>query len=455
MAIGFATIILFGRLLGPAGIGTYFFILAIVTTADGGLNGLIVACRKRIAEVDSDVSELLGVLVFVLGPLVLLVSLGVAGILWGTGIVSTQVAVYILIDFFPFVMATAGVMAIVGLERVDLSEWLQTGRTVFRVIIQLTFLAAGLGVTGLVGGHALAMLIGAVVSFIVTGYAPTVPSKTTIQSVWSFARYSVPSGIVARLDASVDEVFVGLLFVSATVGDYGAAARLVTPALLIPAVIEGSLSSRVSRLDSRGDNVGNVVRKNLAFAAVLAVPLFFGAGALGDHVVVTVFGAEFAGAAAFLIPLAGARVLQAWASPLTSVIVGLDRPKAKLGIDVLSALVLIVGAVVFAGLLGPVGIAFAVLGSVTVRLLSCLVVLSTELSLWSLFPRQVGEQLFAGLLMYLVVAGLDRWVVADWVTIVLSVLIGATVYGVALLIVSPETRSAIASVATNINPRGV
>jgi O-antigen/teichoic acid export membrane protein len=451
MAIGFLSILFFGRVLGDEQLGRYFFVLSIVSTTDGLLNGFLAACKKRISEYDAPVGELLGLVLGVTLPAAVVVGGLVGGVLFAFDLAESDVILLFAVAFVPFVASTAAVRMVVGLERVDAAQWLQTARTVLRVIVQLGLIVAGFGVVGLVVGHAIAMTLGSIAALLLIGVVPRLPALETVRSVGAFARYSVPGGVVSRIDESADETILGIMFVAGVVGDYGVAVRLLAPALLLPSVIQGSLGTRVSNLDSRGAPVADVVERNLAFTALLSIPIFFGALAIGDHVVVTAFGSEFGGAAPFLVILAASRVAKSFASPMTAVVAGLDLPRRVVTINAISALAVLVGAPAIALLVGPIGVAIAIFLSTILRCVLAALVLVPRIGLGSLLPRQFGEQVLAGLVMFAAVTASDRLLVTDWITVVLTVGIGVVVYAGSLLVVSPETRST-AAYFFNIKP---
>jgi O-antigen/teichoic acid export membrane protein len=442
MGIGFVTIIVFGRLVGNNQLGLYFFVLSIVSTTDGLLNGFIAACKKRISEHDAPVRELLGLVLVVTIPAAIVLSGLVGGVLVAFDLIDADVTLLFAIAFVPFVASTAAVRMVVGLGRVDAAQWLQTARTVLRAIVQLALILVGLGAVGLVVGHAIAMTLGAAAALLFVGIVPRLPAIETVRSVGEFARYSVPGGVISRIDESADEMILGIMFAAGVVGDYGVAVRLVAPALLVSSVIQGSLAARLSDLDSRGEPVAHVIRKNLAFTAILSIPICFGALAIGDHVVVTAFGSEFGGAAPFLVILAASRVVKSFASPMTSAIAGFDLPRRLLVVNAISAVTVLVGAPVLAVAIGPIGVAVAIFLSTVVRCVLSALVLLSRVGRRSLVPRQVGEQVLAGFVMFWCVAAADRLLITDWLAVVLTVLIGGIVYGVVLLVVSPETRAA-------------
>lgn len=449
MAIGFVSVILFGRLAGDEVVGVYFFVLSIIATTDGLLNGMMAACKKRISEYDAPVEELLGLLLIVTVPGAVVFAIVISGVLVLFDLTEPDVTVFFLVAFVPFVASTAGVRMVIGLGRVDAAQWLQTARTVLRVIVQLALIVVGFGAVGLVAGHAVAMTLGSIAAFVFIGIVPRLPSLETVRSVGTFARYSVPGGVISRIDESADEMILGFMFASGVVGDYGIAVRLVAPALLISAVMQGSLGTRVSNLDSRGESVAHVVRKNLAFTAILSVPIFFGVLAIGDHIVVTAFGSEFSGAAPFVVILAASRIVKCFGSPMTSAVGGLDLPRQMVVINTISALAVLVGAPAIAVVIGPLGVAVALLLSTVIRYVLAAFVLVPRIGFRSLFPRQFGEQLLAGLVMYLCVTVADRILITDWVTVVFTVGIGGVVYIATLLAVSPETRTAVVKSSNN------
>lgn len=449
MVIGFVSVIIFGRLVGDETLGVYFFVLSIVSTTDGLLNGVMAACKKRISEYAAPVEELLGLLLIVTVPGAVVLAIVISGVLVFFDLTKGTVAVLLLIDFVPFVASTAGVRMTVGLGRVDAAQWLQTARTVLRIVVQLVLIVVGFGVAGLVVGHVVAMTLGSIALFVFIGIVPRLPSLDTVRSVGTFARYSVPSGVISRIDESADEMILGIMFASGVVGDYGVAVRLLAPALLVSAVVQGSLGTRVSNLGSRGESVAGVVKKNLAFTAILSVPIFFGVLAIGEQVIVTAFGSEFAGAARFVVVLAASRVVKCFASPMTSTVSGLDLPRLMVVINTISALIVLIGSPVIAVVIGPLGVAVALLLSTVVRYVLAAFVLVPRIGFRSLVPRQFGEQLFAGLVMFLCVTVADRFLITGWITVVLTVGIGGIVYITTLLAVSPETRTAVVESSNN------
>lgn len=449
MTIGFVSIIFFGRLVGDGQLGVYFFVLSIMSTIDGLLNGVIVACKKRISEHQAPVEELLGLVLGVTIPGAIIFAVITNRVLVFFDLMEGDVAGLFLFAFVPFVASTAAVRMIIGLGRVDAAQWIQTARTIIRVTVQFILILVGLEAVGLIVGHAIAMALGSAASLVFIGVAPRFPDLDTIRSVGTFARYSIPGGIISRIDESADEMILGIMFASGVVGDYGVAVRLVAPALLVSSVMQGSLGTRVSNLDSRGESVGHVIRKNLAFTGILSVPIFFGVLAIGDHIIITAFGQEFSGATPFLMILAASRVVKCFGSPMTSAVGGLDLPGWMVVINTVSALGVLIGAPVIAMIIGPIGVAVAILFSTIIRYLMAALILVPRVGFWSLVPRQFGEQIFAGLMMFVGVTTADQFLINGWVTVIFTVGIGIAVYGAILFVISPETRIAVAESSIN------
>lgn len=449
MVIGFFSVILFGRFAGNEVVGVYFFILSIVSTTDGLLNGVMTACKKRISEHGAPAEEILGLLLVVTVPGAIVFAIVISAVIVLFDLTEADVSILFLVTFVPFVVSTAGVRMIVGFGRVDTAQWIQTARTVLRVVVQLVLIVVGFGAVGLVAGHAVAMTLGSIAAFVFLGIVPQLPGLETIWSVGTFARYSVPGGVISRIDESADEMILGFMFASGVVGDYGVAVRLVAPALLISSVLQGSLGTRVSNLDSRDESVAPVIKKNLAFTAILSVPIFFGVLAIGDHIVVTAFGSEFSGASPFVVVLAASRVVKCFGSPMTSAVGGLDLPRQMVVINIISALTILVGAPAIAVVIGPLGVAVALLLSTVIRYVLTALVLVPRIGFRSLIPRQFGEQLLAGLVMFLCVTVADRILITDWTTVALTVGVGGIVYITTLLAVSPETRIAVVESSNN------
>lgn len=451
MTIGFIAIVPFSRSLGPSDIGLYFWVLSIISTADGVINGLLVAIKKRVSEVDADIPELLGVIAWIVVPFTVLVAAVVSVGLLVSGAAQPWTAAAAFIIFVPFVLAVAAKRVIIGLERVDVAQWLTTGRTCLRVVLQFGLLVIGTGVAGMFAGYATAMIAATVVGFMIVGVRPTAPSRETLQSVWQFARYSVPSGFVSRLDESIDQVLVGFLFLSSAVGNYGVAVRLVAPALLLTGVLQGSLSARLSRLESKEEPVDQPIKDNLAFTGVIAIPLFFGAAAIPKHTIITVFSSQYGEAAPLLVALAGTRVVKSYTSPMTSAVAGLNRPRALLWINTVSSAVMVAAAVAFGVVMGPIGVVFGLLTSLCVRLVACVVVLSDYVALSALASSEILRQVASGLVMFIIVEILDIVYISGWISILITIGLGVIVYAMTLFIISAKTRIHVRELTNYIN----
>lgn len=449
MSVGFLGIIVLSRMLGPSDIGLYFWVLSIVSTLDGILNGFISAVRKRIPEVESDINELLGVLSIVLIPTLLVFGLSVGGVV---GIMrTTEIGGFTVVIFIVFVLSTAVNSTLVGLERIDLSRWLQAGRTILRTVLQVILVGGGAGTVGMFTGYIGAMTITIVIGVILIGKRPIRPSYDTFRSVWKFARYSIPGGIVSRLDESVDEMIAGLLFASAVVGNYGVAIRLVAPALLVPSVIQGSLSARLSRLESEGKNIGSVIHSNLSFAPYFAIPLFFGALAIPEHIIVTVFSSQYADAASIFTAIALSRVVKSFASPMTSAIAGFDRPRAVMWINIASSSIMVLSSVVLGILIGPIGIALGLIASLMTRVVLCAFVLIEYVTFSQLLPQYTLIQFGVGAIMFGVVKIMDFFLISDVITILLTIGVGGIVYIGGTTVLIPDLRDVVTDFQPNLN----
>ena len=86
-ATGFLGFVYFGQTLGPAGIGLYYFVLAVAKFLVQGIGGVSNALKKRVAEVETDVERYLG-----LGLIVLLSFTGLLfiGVYLLEGIIRTE-----------------------------------------------------------------------------------------------------------------------------------------------------------------------------------------------------------------------------------------------------------------------------------------------------------------------------------------------------------------------------
>lgn len=471
--VGFGGVLIFARELGVERFGGYYFSLAVALTLVRISAGVGKTLKKRVSEVDTAPETFLGVGLGFHAVYFLTVCVGtvVAGAVWEQ-VTATLVALSVwlnaavsLVPVFdpPTVspLVAAGVLAVFGttglfqvLNRFyagigypGRSFWVDTLRSVLTLAFQLTFLLVfDLGGVGLLAGLALATLLSAVVVAVDAAVVPRLPDRETLSSVWTFARYAVPTAVVTDFYKRVDVFLIGLFAGTGAVGFYEAAIRLVRPADQVAASLSNPLQVKASGRSSLGRDVRADLSNAFTYTGLFGIPMFFGAAAMPNALMRTFFGVDFEGGGAALVGVAAFFVFHIYQLPLVAAIEGTDRPRivyrvkrAALAVHLLIA----VPAALVYGLLGVIGATLLVeVGMFCTYQLIC-----RDAFGGVVLPRPIASQLAAGAVMFGAVAWVKTQLsLASWPAVVGLVGLGAVVYFAVLTLVSGHFRLTAANV---------
>lgn len=454
--VAFLGSILLARVLGPTGYGTFYLLMAVVALLDNPVTGWAIACRKRLTETDFPSGEALGSTIIGIG-------VGSALVFAGAWVAAGPIARFtgyaygwLLLSVLFVGMVTYRTVneVLKSTEHFGASTWLEASRDTLRVIGQAVLVLAGFGVSGMVGGMVVATLLVAPIALYLIGIRPQLPSRETLRGLWSYARFSVPLGVVNTAQTRMDLILIGFLVSAEVAGSYEVAYKLTIPAMFVAGVAQNGLMGRISNLRSRGEPVVGDVENNLAYASVLGIPLFFGAAALAGPIVVTIYSSQYAAAAPFLVGLALFRLLRTQRAILKSTLDGLDRPDLNLRIALfVFPFNLVLGlALLFA--IGPIGVVVATVVSEFVGYSSRAYLVRSLIPSVTLFPRPLLEQLVCGGLMaILVFAARAALPLGSWYVVAFIVGLGGVAYFVALVGISHSFRSTILAIASDAGIR--
>lgn len=451
--VGFAGTIVFARILGPTDFGGFYLLLALVELALRPIKGWEGALMKRFSETDTDRERIVG---FLLAVEVAVVAVMVVGVLLGGRLLVS----YTGLDDAPVVFAVLFVaislfspfQTLIGATgRVARQTWLDTLRSLVTTPLQLAFVLLGFGAAGMGYGLAGATLLVVPITLYTVRTPPKLPDLETARSLWAFAKYSIVSRFVGKTYDRFDIVLIGFLLGAGTAGQYEVAAKITIPATFVSGLASATLLAKVSNLRSMGANVTHDVTNTVAFASIVAIPLFFGALALDEVVVVTLYGGEYRPAGVLLVGLALYRVVGTQTQTYAKVLDGLDRPDVKLGVNTVTLALNVVLGVFLAIEFGAVGVVAATVVAETLRYAGMFRYVDKFTDGLDLLPRPLVEQAGAGIVMFAVVWALARVVrIPSWPHLVVVVGFGAAVYFGLLLTVSSQVRLTVRSVATDV-----
>lgn len=448
--IGFAGTILFARLLGSTKFGQYHLLLAVVILAIRPISGgWSSAAKKRASEAQTSESEIVGAQLLMAALWLLLIGVAVAvfeaQLRSYTGLENAALLFVVLLGSKLAYESFVPVIAARG--RLGISVGLDALRSYLTFPLQVAFVLLGLGVTGMVYGLAGATLLSVPVALYYLGRSPTLPSRGTLERMWKFARYSIPSSMLLKTYDKFDTILLGFLLVPDAVAQYEVAAKLTLPAVFLAEIAGGGLMARVSNLRSKGGDVAQDISNVISFTSILSVPMFFGALAISKPLVVTVYGGEFEQAASLLIGLALFRVVATQSMPLLQVLNGLDLPNLHLKLSSLALAVNIVLGVALTLRIGAIGVVIATVVAEVTRYTGIVYLVKRRLPEVTPLPRELSKQVGAGIVMFVIVTVCHGYLpVRSWVDLCALLAVGAATYGVVLLAISSQLRLTIASV---------
>ncbi|MCG1003036.1 MULTISPECIES: lipopolysaccharide biosynthesis protein [Halobacterium] len=448
-ATGFIGILIFTRIVGKSDFGGYYLLLSVVFILDRPIRGFCQAVRKRWSESGSAKREILGAVLLVNLIGFVLISAGVlildSYIVSYTGL-NGAAPLFLtifgsLILWFPFQQ----IMGAMGYPSKQV--WNDALRSLFTLPLQIGLVLCGLGALGMGYGLAGATLLSVPFGVYVVSTRPSLPSRKTISSLWEYAKYSSPNAIVGETYSRIDIILLGLLAGTTSVANYEVAFKMVTPATFASGVVGSALMPKISNLISEGKEFKEDVNNSISYVSILGIPIFFGALAIPESLVVTAFGPQYSDAGPYLIGLALYQVISTQTAIYFQTLSGMDLPKIGLKVNSLTlAFNIAIGAILVFSI-GAIGIVVGTVLAEALRYLLTTRSVVRRIDDITPIPRTLIMQILAGISMYLIVHILNTQImVSSWVDLGILVGAGALVYGSVLIVISPDVRSTTVSV---------
>lgn len=437
LTVGFLGSIIFARTLGPAGYGAYQVLMGAANLLDNPIRGLGTACKKRISEQGQDNGEVLTMGIVGTGFL----GAGIAGLVLIFGpyfdIFDIQNAPFLIsIILFGVIFFKILQTMVSGTGQFGTSIILDMIRSIFTIPLQLFLIWMGLGVVGMVYGIATASVAMIPISLYTLNTRPSMPSRQTVRDVLSYAKFSMPASLVGSTLGRLDVLLLGAVLGSSASGQYKIALQLSLPATFFSMVMGSGLFAEVSSTKSRGEKVNQQVTNNVGFASLLAIPIFFGALAMPESIIVTVFGSEYRSAAPLLIGLTLYQIIRTQVTQISSVIEGINRPDLILYISTVTLVVNIVLGVTLVYQLGIIGVVAATVVAEGTRFGIISMIARREVA-YNPLPRPIIYEIMAGGLMFIIVSLIHSWMgVSSWFELLVLISIGGITYALVLVSLS-------------------
>lgn len=455
LIVGFLGNIVFARVLGAKGFGAYYLLVALENIVDRPIVGFSVAAEKRLSESDSNEPVIFGSFLSALSVFLLIAILASAALEpWLRSYIGIDRALPLFIlllvtlsiqETFSTLLASTG--------RQGLVNWLDSLRSVITTPAQISFILLGLGVLGMSLGIALASIITSLLILFFIGLFPAMPTRASLQSLWEYGRYSIPSAITSFGYDKIAFLIIGYTSGTEIAGYFEASLKLTVPALLVGGVASGVLMPKVSSLMSRGEDVSRDVENVLSFTSIIAVPIVFGAASLADKIIITTYGGDFAPAAQFLVLFAVYRLIRTRSKPFVSVVKGMNRPDIDLYSTIAASAVLIVVGWPLLAEFGPSGIIVGMIGATSTRYLITSHYAQRRIGSFSHLPRPFLVQITAGATMFITIEYISSMIALDpWYRVFLLIGFGAAIYFVTLVVLSKHTRNTVLTVFEDYLP---
>jgi O-antigen/teichoic acid export membrane protein len=451
---GFVATFAIVRLLGAAELGVYSVAVALVFWANIPAAAIGDALKKRISAAGEGGQYVAAGILLNLVPLLLAVGAVLAFpsavesylVPEGSGLsvpfALAPLLALMLVGNVAFVTVTD---VLDGYKRVALSGVTVAVERVGRTSVQLGLVVfAGLGVASLLVGHAVTMLLGAVLGLALAGIRWGRPTREHARSLYAYARYSWLGTLQTRAFSWMDTIVLGLFVTRELIGVYEVAWNLASLLALVSISVQRTLFPQLSDLAERGNEgrIHHLLDEGLVFTGVFVIPGLVGAAVIGDRVL-KIYDPVFQQGVVVLLVLIVARGVAAYGKQLLSVINALNRPDIAFRINLLFIGTNLGLNLVLVWRFGWLGAAVATAVSAT------LILALGYRSVTSLIDRprvplkQISFEAVAAALMGAAVLLLRPYAPGNHYATLGLVAVGAAVYTVALLGLSARIREKV------------
>lgn len=445
--VGFAGTIIFARVLGPTKFGSYYLLLMIAEILKKPVDGWSAAAKKRYSERSSPKEEIIGVQILL--PILLVGFVAIfmypfeATVIEFTGISRSYLLLIFLFGSLSAYSAFESILEATG--QIGRQTGIDTFRSIITLALQGLFVWYGTGTLGMVYGLGLATLISVPLLLWSFEFSIKLPEKKTLYSMLTFAKDSIPYAFVSKAWDRYDIFLIGALMSPPIVGYYEVAYKLVVPATFVSGMIGNLMMSRTSNLKSKSEDIKKDVTNSLSFASLFAVPIFFGALAIPEKLVVTAYGPKYRAAATLLVGLALYQIFNTQSTVFGNILAGLDRHHLNLRISLLSFGVNIILGYLLIFKYGAIGVIIATVVASVIEYSAGAYLLSVyniPFSSWTII-----YEVLAGFLMYVALVLISRSVgIESWFTLLIVVATGGVIYFTVLFVVSVRIRAVFRSV---------
>ncbi|AZH26330.1 oligosaccharide flippase family protein [Haloplanus aerogenes] len=332
---GFVATLYFARELGAGVLGTYSLVLAVVAWVGiGGKVGVTAAIRKRMSEGEDQAEFFTAGLCLMIGMFAVL-SL----VLY---LLRNPVAMYIgepvtgfvvLILFATLLNSMSGA-TLAGSHLVHVQGVLTPVRMTVRSLTQIGLVFLGLGLTGMLAGHAVGYaLIGAVGVWLARP-SLRLPARHHFAELFSYAKFAWLGSVERRTFGWVDVAVLGLFVTSDLIGVYSVAWTISTFLLTFGTSISSATFPEISNTtaDAANQAAAPILEDSLRYAGLILIPGLVGTVILGSRIL-RIYGTEFTVGETVLTLLVAAVLLRSYQKQLITTLGAIDRPDLTFNVN--------------------------------------------------------------------------------------------------------------------------
>lgn len=436
-AIGFLSTMYFAHTVGASILGSYFLFLAYYgifsMVTDGGFGGAVI---KRISEGEEPNTYfsayfILRLIFTITGILILLVFKDYFVDLNNSGIFAWMLLLL-------FISAIAGPISsgVAGKGKMGIRNTCEGISNISRVMIQIPAIYLGYETAGLVGGMVAGVILAAMIEFRFFDLHLVRFKWKHIKSlfVFSFWLFLTSSGVLVFSQA--DTIFIGYFMNVENVGIYRVILQFTGIATFSSNALRMTLWPRVSQWGKAKelDLVEESLSRAISYSLVLAIPVLVGGILLGDRLLYSFYGADFAQGYYVLIILLAVQVVNVFQYFFTMYLDALNHPKESFKVTAVGVGANIALNIILIPLIGINGAAIATLVTMTLNALLAWRALSRYMTI-RLEHQSLSNIMISSIVMGVIV-GVYRWLFVPlsnvWITI-LAVAIGGMTYGFLIL----------------------
>jgi len=450
--LGFFATIYFARVLGEVVLGQYALVLALIAWLGVvGKVGFSSAITKRISE-NKEPTQFLGAGVVVMFSLMVIVGFFV--VIFRAPInayIGVPVAEFVLLLLFLKLYKNLVNASLKGNHLVHAYAVLSSGNQIITAVAQISLVAIGLSLTGMLWGYAIALVVTATIGLLFLGLRPSLPEKHHIISLFNYAKFSWLGSMRSRTFDTVDIAVLGLFVSQGLVGIYSVAWSLSKFLDIFGSAISSTLFPEMSKVSAKNDlnAISGLVTDGLAYAGLILIPGLVGAAVLSDRLM-NIYGESFVAGAEILTILIVSLLVYTYNKQLLNTLNAVDRPDLAFRANAIFILTNIALNIILIWQIGWIGAAIATALSAGIGLIFAFYY-TRRLITFELPTSEISRQWIAALFMGLVVyatrqIGETNW---EWINdynaifVVVLVSLGAAIYFLSLLAISAQFRKTV------------